>query len=313
MDRVHTSLRAGALAVCGLAAAACSGGDGDSGSIRQSTLSVSLMDAPVDGVTSVKVQIEAIWLKAPGSPAKQLTLMNTPMTIDLLGRDDRNAALLIDEQAIEPGTYEWLAMDVNADFDGVMDSYVMTDVGGQEEVRVPSGRVRLVDGFEVGANQAVELLFDWNLRKGLVDPPGQPGFLLKPAFRVLDVNEFGAVSGTVAIGTIVATGDPNGCAADDADLAVGNEVYVFAGSAVAPDDFDTVDPNPIATAPVAQNSVGAYVYRTILQPGTYTIAFTCQAGNDDPEVDETGGPKALRFVAPVTKTVTADAAVVVDF
>jgi hypothetical protein len=130
---------------------------------------------------------------------------------------------------------------------------------------------------------------------------------------MLDANEFGAVSGTVATGTIVATGDPNGCAMDDADLAVGNEVYVFAGSGVTPDDIDAVDPNPVAIAHVAQNAAGSYVYRTILQPGTYTIAFTCQAGNDDPEVDETGTPKALRFVAPVTKTVTADAAVVVDF
>src|SRR5436190_647963 len=110
--------------------------------------------------------------------------------------------------------------------------------GGQEELRVPSGRVRLVDGFEVGANQAVVLLFDWNLRKGLVRPPGQPGFMLKPAFRMLDVKELGVLKGTVALTTIVATGDPNGCAKDNADPDVGNIVYVYAGSGIAPDDVD---------------------------------------------------------------------------
>jgi hypothetical protein len=300
-----------ALAALGLAAAGCSGGDSES--IRESTLSVSLMDAPVDGVTSVNVEIAAIWLKAPGGPATQLPLRNAPIMIDLLELDDQNAALLIDDEPIAAGTYEWLAMDVNADFDSVLDSYVTTDVGGQEEIRVPSGRVRLVDGFDVGANQAVELLFDWNLRKGLVDPPGQPGFLLKPAFRMIDVTEFGALRGTVVMSTIVATGDPNGCAADDTELAVGNIVYVYAGANVTPDDIDGVDAEPVATAPVAQNTEGDYVYRTILEPGTYTIAFTCQAGNDDPEANESGTPTALRFVAPVTSAVAADAAVVVDF
>jgi hypothetical protein len=302
---------AAALAALGVLVAGCSSG-GD-GAAPSTTLSVSLMDAPVDDVTAVYVQITALWLKAPGGPAKQLTLKQTPMNVNLVGLTDQNAALLIDDEPLEPGTYEWLAMDVNAEFDGVMDSYVMTEVGGQEELRVPSGRVRLVSSFEVGANQAVELLFDWSLRQGLVDPPGQPGFLLKPAFRVIDVNEFGAVRGTVAMATIVASGDPNGCATDDADLAVGNVVYVFAGANVTPDDIDGIAPEPIATAPVAQNAAGDYVYRTILQPGTYTIAFTCQAGNDDPEIDDSGTPNEIDFVAPVTRDVTADAALVVDF
>jgi hypothetical protein len=253
-----------------------------------------------------------MWLKGPGGPAKQLTLKQTPMNVDLLGLTDKNAALLIDGQPLEAGTYEWLAMDVNAEFDGIMDSYVMTDVGGQEEIRVPSGRVRLVSGFEVGANEAVELLFDWDLRKGLVDPPGQPGFFLKPAFRVIDVKEFGALQGTVATTAIVATGDPNGCATDDSDLDVGNVVYVYEGAGVTPDDIDGKAPEPITTIPVEQNPIGDYVYRAIIAPGTYTIAFTCQAGNDDPEVDESGTPEEIHFLTPVTRTLTG-AATVVDF
>ena len=76
-----------------LTLAACSSGDGGDSSIRESTLSVSLMDAPVDGVTSVNVQIAAIWLKPQGGPAKQLALTKTPKTVDLLRLDDRNAAL----------------------------------------------------------------------------------------------------------------------------------------------------------------------------------------------------------------------------
>jgi hypothetical protein len=282
--------------------AACSGGGGDSS--NGATLEVSLMDAPVDGVTEVHVQIEALWLKPQGGNAIELPLNGQTMTVDLLELTEDNAAILIDDADVAAGSYEWLAMDVNAQFDGIYDSYVMTNVGGQEEIRVPSSRVRLVSGFDVAANQAVRLLFDWDLRKGLVDPPGQPGYLLKPAFRVIDVTEFGRLSGTVAPATI---SDPE-CAVDDANVDVGNVVYIYEGASIVPDDIDEIDPEPVATAAVAQNQAGDYVYSTILLPSAYTVAFTCQAGNDDPEVDDT-----LEFTAPVNAGITADANLVVDF
>ena len=294
-------LRVGA-ALATFTLAGCSGGSGDP---SNATLSVSLMDAPVDDVTEVHVQIDALWLKPQGGgPAVELPLAGQTMTVDLLELTESNAAVLIDDAVVPAGTYEWLAMDVNAEFDGIYDSYVVTTVGGQEEIQVPSGRVRLVSGFDVEANQAVLLLFDWDLRKGLVDPPGQLGYLLKPAFRMIDVTEFGRLSGTVALPMIM---DPD-CTADDANVDVGNVVYIYEGSSIVPDDIDGTDPEPVATAAVTQNEAGDYVYSTILLPGTYTVAFTCQAGNDDPEVDDT-----LEFAAPANVTIATNATAVVDF
>src|SRR5882672_3834624 len=295
------------------ALAACSGGGGGGEPTQNAHLSVSLMDAPVDGVTAVNLEIKSISIKGPNGPATELPLTHSPIKVNLLGLTDKNAAILIDGAVIAPGKYEWLSMDVNADFDGVFDSSVMTASGGQEEIRVPSGRVRLVDGFEVGPNQAVKLLFDWDLRKGLVDPPGQPGFLLKPAFRMLDVTELGALRGTVALTTIVATGDPNGCAKDAADLDVGNVVYVYAGANVVPDDVDGKAPDPVAMAPATQAANGDYAFRVVLAPGDYTVAFTCQAANDDPEVDETGTADEIKFIGAVNKAVTADAEAIANF
>jgi hypothetical protein len=305
--------RKGFLIAGAVALAACSGGSGGSDAPVGSTLSVSLTDAPVDGVAEVKVKIDAIWLKAPGSAAKQLTLASGPTTVNLLTLTPDNAALLIDNASIEAGSYEWLAMDVSAEFDGNYDSYVMTTTGGQEELQVPSGRVRLVDGFDVPANQAVKLVFDWDLRKGLVRPPGQAGYLLKPAFRVLDVKSYGALHGTIAPETLTAAGDPNGCAADGADLNVGNIVYVFAGNGVTPDDIDGAAPEPIATANVAENTAGQYAYRVLLEPGDYTVAFTCQAGNDDPDVDESGTAHELKFVTPVNRMIATATDTTADF
>jgi hypothetical protein len=289
-----------ALAVAALAG--CSGGGGDGSASngggtapapQSSTLSVSLMDAPVDGVTAVYVEITSMWIKPTGNgPAVQLELENAPLTVNLLELTDTNAAILIDEAVIEPGSYEWLAMDIAAT-PHTRDSYVVTNYGGEEEINVehdlfvPSGRMRLVSGFEVPPNRAVQLLFDWDLRKGLVYPPGLGRYLLKPAFRMIDVTAYGVLQGTIAADTVGTEINPetNACAADDEDLDVGNVVYVFEGAVDAEDlnDVDGSDGDPIATLEAERQTNGDYAYRTLINPGTYTVVFTCQAGNDDPE------------------------------
>ena len=288
---------ASALAMAALMG--CSGGGGGDSPSGRSTLSVSLMDAPVDGVTAVHVRITSMWIKPTGGPAVQLALTNTPLNVNLLELTDTNAAILINEAVIEPGSYEWLAMDVAAERN-VRDSYVLTETGAEEEIelRVPSGRVRLVSGFDVPPNQALRLLFDWDMRQGLVYPPGQGQYLLKPAFRMLDVTAYGVLQGTIAAATVGTSLDPaaNNCASDDkVDLKVGNVVYVFSGS-VTPDDVDGTD-DPVTTIKATQNAAGDYVYRTLIDPGTYTIVFTCEAGNDDPEAAD-----EISFLNPVGTT-----------
>ena len=288
---------ASALAIAALMGCS-SGGSGDAPS-GKGTLSVSLMDAPVDGVTAVYVRITSMWIKPTNGPAVQLALTSTPLDVNLMALTDTNAAILINEAVIDAGSYEWLAMDIAAER-GVRDSYVLTETGGEEEIelRVPSGRVRLVSGFEVPANQAVRLLFDWDMRQGLVNPPGQQQYFLKPAFRMLDVTAYGVLQGTIAAATVGTSLDPavNNCAADDdVDLEVGNIVYVVSGTAT-PDDVDGTD-DPVTTIEATQNAAGDYVYRTLIDPGAYTVVFTCEGGNDDPEAADD-----ITFLNPVGTT-----------
>jgi hypothetical protein len=299
------------LAAIAAATAACSGGGSD-GTPQGTTLSISLMDAAIDDVAEVNVEIAAIWLKPAGDgPAFRLPLTETPITVDLLAHSSENAAILVEEAVIEAGSYDWLLMDVNAEFDNVFDSFVRTSMGGMEEIRVPSGRVRLVSGFDVAANQGAEFLFDWDLRRGLVDPPGQPGFLLKPAFRMIDVTEFGALHGTVAAAIVADTA--NDCNADSAatDLAVGNSVYVYAGLDVEPDDIDGAGVEPVTTVDaIDDDNDGDYEYRTLLAPGDYTIALTCQAANDLAETSETGNADptldTVEFITSVNQAIASD-------
>ena len=291
------------LAFAALGLGACSGG-GDPAAGPQAVLTgnddarltLSLMDAPVDDLVEVNVQIREIWLKPAGDgPPEQLPLVDSPIALNLLELGGENAALLVDGALIAAGAYEWLAMDVNASIDGVFDSYVVADTGVWWELFVPSGRVRLVDGFEVEANAAVDLIFDWDLRHGLVHPPGLGGpgqtvLLLKPAFRVIDTSAFGRLSASVAIETVMLEG--NDCNADVANGSydVGNALYIFEGHDVTPDDFDEeLDTAPLASvdAELSDDST-EYVASTLLPFGDYTAAFTCQAANDLSESNETG-------------------------
>jgi hypothetical protein len=282
-----------------LALAACSSGSSDAPT-GKTELTVGLTDAPVDDVTQVHVQITKLTLKPEGSgPAFDLPLTSTPINVDLLDLTNGQAAILVDGATIDPGKYAWLRMDVNAEFDGVTDSYVVTDTGAWVELRVPSGRVQLVSGFEATANAAMKLIFDWDLRQGLVHPPGQPGYFLKPAFRIIGTESFGKISGAIDVPTVQLAANDCNADTDPDNIDVGNTVYVYQGQNVIPDDIDTLnDVTPFATVDAVLNAAATdYTYSILLPFGDYTVAFTCQSANDGAETNETG------TVAPAVDTV----------
>lgn len=290
MERAIGRVAALGMLVGGLAA--CSGGGGDAApgiaGTGSASMTLALMDAPVDDVIGVNVHITSIWLKPEQGPAFELEMEGGEMTVNLLEHGPDNAALLVDAASIAPGKYEWLAMDID---DSYPASHVVTDkLGTWEELElfVPSGRVRLVSGFEVEASESVELLFDWDLRKALVSPPGLSKYLLKPAFRVIDLKQYGSISGSVESTTVMAA--ENECNADspEENYDVGNTVYIFSGLGVAPDDIDATDPEPLATVDLELVDGSRYEYRTMLPLGDYTVAFTCQSANDDSETNDLG-------------------------
>jgi hypothetical protein len=315
--RLYRYSRLGTLATAGILAACSSGGGGDSigPGPQTGTLSIGLTDAPVTEVFEIVLEIRGLRIKPAGDgPALEFLFdEDDPLVVDLLTLTPDNAEWLLNDETVPAGQYNWLELELNADFDGTLDSYV-TAPHGVEELSVPSDSLRLVSGFTVTADQETAFLIDWDARLGLVAPPGQPGYMLRPAFRIIDLTEYGTLSGTVDLSLIV---DPD-CGADDpgGDLDVGNVVYIYADHDVVPDDIDENEPNPIATATVAQNQAGIYAYSTILSPGDYTVAFTCLAGNDDPLEDDTGNPEeedTVVFLDAVNVTIEDGELTTVDF
>lgn len=304
-----TTLALAALAAAGLTACSsgssdpAAGGDGgDTG-----TLTVSLMDAPVFDAEEVRICIAQVNIKPEDGAPTEFPIEDADgdetscdgEQLDLLTlTNPTDAAPLVDSEDVEAGAYEWIELEVDAampgggaDADGNYDSYVVDSTGGQHVLRVPSGSVRLVSGFTVTAGQHARFTLDWDLRGGLTNPVGQEGYLLRPAFRIIDESEYGTLSGTVSTELITGASGDLDCTLDDPDIDVGNVVYLFElegpDESLEPDDNDGVAPDAYATLEVEPNDdATAYEFETIVAPGDYRVAFTCQGDRDDPEVNE---------------------------
>jgi hypothetical protein len=289
--------------------AACSGGGGGDDRVQNGRLSLAITDAPVDDATSVVVQFSGVAFKRAGAPA-ELVQNLTPATrqIDLLQYQQGKAALLLDGVTLPAGDYEWIRLIVDNQ-PGVRDSYIMRTTGEECELRVPSGAesgLKLNRGFTLPADGSVALTIDFDLRKSVHAPPGQPsrstdctqGYLLRPTLRIVDNANVGAIVGTVDSALVTAACLP--------------KVYVFSGAAVLPDDIEeqtaAPDVDPLLVASVAiQNGAITYPYRAaFVPPGAYTVAFTCS--DDDATTDD-----VLTFLPPQSATVQANLLSTVDF
>lgn len=294
------------VVVLSLLLTACGGGTSDTrvptattaDTAATGTITISLADAPVDDVHVVNVQLSGVSIKPQSAPALNFDYPE-PVNVDLLSLRDGSVFDLLAEEQVPAGTYEWIRLHANADIDGVIDSYVMeTSTGGQVELRVPSREMRLVSGFVVTAGRSNAFTLDWDVRKGLTHPPGQGGWVLRPAFRLIDQTLFGNLSGSVADALV------QDSACTSAADGTGNLVYGYAGHDVPPDDLGS-DSGPVVSAPVIVDAAAAGAYTYVirqLDPGPYTVAFTCQGLDDDPAIDETGDEQIV-FSMPVNAEV----------
>lgn len=266
--RVSVGVLAALLAACG----------GSDSSPRTGQMSVQVTDAPVDAAEQVVVRFTGISFK-PADDAPVVVTFITPRDIDLLALAGGDAAPLISNLTVPAGAYEWMRLHVDADFDTVYDSYIQID-GSQYELRVPSGSesgLKLNGGFVVPQGGVASYTLDFDLRKSVVEPIGQPGYFLKPVIRMVNNAQVGLLTGMVdaALLASACTGDATGA------------VYLYQGADVVPDDVDGVQPDPLASGAVTLQGDGTYRYTiAFLSPGSYMVAWTCDAADDQPESSE---------------------------
>jgi len=261
------------IAAALLSVTACGGGSTETGSAQ---MKLSVADAPVDGAQAVVVKFTGVELT--GNSGSPVTInFAQPKSIDLLN-DGGTASAVLFNQPIPAGKYGQIRLMVVADGDP-SNSYITLSDGTMHGLQVPSGSesgYKLVSGFTVGSSGVVDYTIDFDLRKDLTCPAGQsPVCILKPADRLIDNTKVGNIQGVVS-NTLI----PDGCSPG---------VYLYSGTVTAPEDMNSSgqasDTNlPISSkVPVATSQPPYYYQFTFLAPGSYTVAFTCQAAADDPD------------------------------
>jgi hypothetical protein len=236
-------------------------------------MKLAVADAPVDGAQHVVVVFTGIELTANGGSPVTITFA-APKSIDLMTQSGTASAVLFD-QPIPAGSYGQIRLMVTADGSG-NNSYIQLKDGTMHGLMVPSGAetgLKLVSGFTVPSSGVVDYTIDFDLRQAITCPPGQgPACMLKPAERLVDNTSVGNIQGQIN-STL-----PSGCTPG---------VYLYSGTVTNPEDINSAaaagDPNqPLASKVPVASSMPPYYYQfTFLAPGTYTVAFTCQAAMDN--------------------------------
>lgn len=263
--------------ISGLVVAALSGcGEEEQ---RWGTLSLGVTDAPVDAAARVVVEFTGVELRHQDGSLETF-IFDMPRQIDLLALQGGGSELLLEDEQVPAGQYEWLRLSVNADRDAST-SFIEYEDGTVFPLFIPSGEqagLRLVSGFVIPVGASADFTIDFDLRRSIVRPPGiGPNHILRPALRLVDNAAIGSIAGRV---------DPSLIFPASGDVC-SPAVYAFEGHEVTPVEvFGTAGPLASATVELEEQT-GDYTYRiAFLPPGPYTVAFTCEADRDEPDTED---------------------------
>ena len=281
-----------------LGLAACGGDSTGAGGQMQ----LAVADAPVDGAQSVVVKFTGVELVPDSGNAVDVTFP-APKLIDLITQSGTASAVLFN-QKIPAGSYGQVRLMVVADGDPG-NSYIVLADGTMHGLQVPSGSetgLKLVSGFTVPSSGVVDYTIDFDLRQAIICPPGQsPACMLKPVERLVDNTTVGNIQGQVSNTLVPAACTP--------------AVYLYAGAVTKPEDMNSTAAagdvkQPLASRVLVANSQPPYYFQfTFLQPGSYTVAFTCQAALDNPLQADPGvqfNPIQTGIVVTAGQTTTVD-------
>jgi hypothetical protein len=284
----------GSLASCG-----GEGGESPAGPSQPQfgSLTLRITDSPVTSAERVVVEFTGLEIK-PRDAAQPEVFDFPPRQIDLLALDGGGSEILLENEVLPAGEYEWIRLKVNAGRNA-SDSFIELDDGSRHALFIPSGNqtgLKLIRGFVIGAGGTHNFTIDFDLRKSVIHPPGQgETYHLKPVLRLVDNLEVGTLQGTVATALVV-----EGCVP---------AVYLFTGADKVPDDIGSANPPLASTAVNLDNATGDYRFKLAFVPaGSYTVAFTCAADDDNAEADDD-----IAFAAPLNAAVTAGQTTTVEF
>ncbi|MFT5658016.1 MAG: hypothetical protein ACI9KN_001295 [Gammaproteobacteria bacterium] len=296
--KISTKLSIIALA---LLTGACGSGTSNPAPSGSGTISLKLTDSPIDNAK--KVVVEFIGVEFRSSSADSIVTFDfAARSIDLLDLQGFTTTTLLDNQSLPVGEYDEIRLKINADEDGELDSFIELSDGSQHELKIPSGTssgLKIKGNLTIVENSTGNFTVDFDVRRSIVVAGNSGKYLLKPVLRLTEDKESGNITGLVDASLL------NADTCFDDDPVTDNAVYVFEGS-VTPDDIDSssdLDVEPVVTALLDDSF---HYTAAFLMAGEYTIAFTCNAGEENIDTDNDlmfSGTSTATVIAGETKTV----------
>jgi len=199
--------------------AACGGGGGGGGSSDSGTVAMSVTDAkPLlpENVTNLFVEFSEVWVHKSGEGWRQLALVESPYTIDLLQFQDGNTTELVPPTKLDFGKYTQVRIAVSS-------AMIRFNNGGTTEDRtvvVPSENLKTDKNFifDVAGSSAVDIVIHFDLSMSVVTsgPASNPTYKLKPVLHLFDEPlQAATIEGSISFGasekaTIVVISNSNG-------------------------------------------------------------------------------------------------------
>lgn len=273
------------------------------------TLTVSVTDAPLDGVSKVIVQFTGIEIKQDDSEAQTIEF-ETPVDVDLLGlQGDLRSTILLEEE-VSAGDYQYIRLLVNA-AQGEFDSVVLLEDNTWQSLYIPDDAkigLKLNQPFRVSANKNIHLTIDFDLRKSLDKDENESDYRLIPSLRIVSDVEAGHVAGLIENQLLI----DSGCEGVDNQTNAAVYLYNELDEGASPQDIQRNELDPVSSANVLFNSdTGEYSYTLGFLPGNvpYSAQVVCDASIDLP-----GAADTLDFIGPIQRVVAIEALTVnVDF
>jgi len=285
--------RMAVMMLAALLAAGCNSSGSSDGNDRV-PVDVSVSDAAVGDLRSVVVTLERVTVSRPGEDVVVETFPNADpdepdtetITFDLLDYQGMDRLLIIEGLLLAPGHYQNLRLDVVE-----AESFVVEADGDVKPLKSPSTELKL-GGFEVAPGGPQAFVIEFPLMHAMTYNPGPDRYILKPrGVRIVDVARGATLAGIVDPALFVAG---EGCD-QKPEATEGNVVYVYSGHGLDIDALgDLFDPAldeesaAFLTPPYTAEAVsedGDYLI-AFLPPGPYTVAFACDAADDDPDFDD---------------------------
>ena len=257
-----------------------------------SNLNIYIADAPIDQASSINITLTE--LDVTGDNGTYYFPFPGPITFNFYNLQGGLSAFLT-RQPLPTGHYTSITLYFEASPGTFESSLTLIGGGNSYPLVIPANaptKVTLPVNFIIFNNISASYTIDLDLRSSIFLDPNNPNqYILQPSLRAIAVGDSGSITGTVA-NTLVTSG----CSPS---------IYVYSGN-VTPTDVNIYAPvgsvQPISSALVGVNSTTAIYNFTVgwLPAGTYTLAFTCEAGQDNPTMTDN-----ILFTPVITATVNA--------